>query len=335
MGFIIPGGRGYVNSGYRYYSMNLLSPIDPGGYPSGILRSLHQATGGQYEGYNYLGAGVLLLAVINLGLVLYSRGKLRPPDVRSLYPLLLCCLFLTLMALSTKVTLGSSTLIDLDGRERVSSLLAPLRATGRLFWLPYYAILTALLVAPFLLLGKSGTNLLIAGILVLQLADMSPLRRSIHTEVNRPHPTPLKSAIWSRLGSVHENLIVLPAWQCGGTASPGGEFGYRFFGFLAVSQKMRTNSYSSARYTEAARDRECTESITALTERKLSPDSAYVVTPSVAALIGRGPTGPGKCHYLDRFILCSSKSDFGLTSSVVGPEIPLQNALGNPSYRGA
>ena len=76
---------------------------------------------------------------------------------------------------------------------------------------------------------------------------------------------------------------------------------------------MRTNSYQSARYTEVARDWHCQQAIAALSEQPLSPDSAYVVTPELAARIAAGPTGPGKCHDVDRVILCSTKTDFGLS----------------------
>jgi hypothetical protein len=329
LGFIIMGGRGYASAGYRYYSMNSLAILDPYGYGSHIFPRLSMATTGQYEGYNYLGAGVLILALIVLVSALLQRRKLRWPNTRWLFPLLFCSGLLTLMALSTKVTIGGATLIDLDPRERLSVYLAPFRASGRLFWAPYYAMLTAVLAGPFLFFRKSRANLLIAGILLFQWADTSPIRQWVRSTVNAEHPTPLKSPIWSKLGSVHENLIVLPAWQCGAGASPGGSPGYRIFGMLAAAQRMRTNSYYAARYTEVAREQECTQSISAVTTAPLSSDSAYVVAPSVAALIGEGPTGLGKCHDLDRFILCSSKTDFGLSPALITPEL---RGVGNAGF---
>ncbi len=111
-----------------------------------------------------------------------------------------------------------------------------------------------------------------------------------------------------------------------------GPESYRIFGFLAVKQKMRTNSYQSARYTEVARDWHCKQAITALSEQPLSPDSAYVVTPELAARIAQGPTGPGKCHDLDRVILCSTKTDFGLSPVLMTPEARLESAIANPGF---
>jgi hypothetical protein len=80
---------------------------------------------------------------------------------------------------------------------------------------------------------------------------------------------------------------------------------------------MRTNSYYSARYTAANRDFHCRQAIAALAEAPLSPDAAYVVTPSLAAVIAKGPSGPGKCHEVDGFILCSLKLDFGPAARTV------------------
>jgi hypothetical protein len=329
LGLVIAGGRGYAGSGYRYYSMNLLAPFDPYGYGSILYRRLPHLTEGQYEGYNYLGAGMIVLTVIVSGMAFVSRGKLRSLDKRWAVPLLGSCLLLTLMAASTKVSIGSATLIDLDPGERLSAYFALLRASGRLFWAPYYTILTVSLAAVFLLFRKATANLLVACALILQLADTHPIRRWVNQTVSDQHPTPLKSPIWSKLGSLHQNLLVLPAWQCGPESSPGGRGGYRIFGVLAAEQRMRINSYYSARYTERARDRECAQTIPTMTRQPLSPNSAYVVSPAVADLIAQGPTGAGKCHDLDRFILCSSKTDFGLSPALITPE---RRAVGNEGF---
>ena len=115
LGFIIPGGRGYGGAGYRQYSMNLLAPFDPGRFGSIMLPALvPQLERGEYEGYNYLGAGILVLAFIVLVYGLRHRDKLRRLDKRWLVPLFLSCLVLTLMALTTKVQIGPGTLVDVD-----------------------------------------------------------------------------------------------------------------------------------------------------------------------------------------------------------------------------
>ena len=330
MGLIISGGKGYASGGYRDLSMNIMAPFDPRTFTSLLLPRFQSASPGQYEGYNYLGLGVLVLLAIVIVAALLHKGKLQTPDKRWLVPLALCCLLLTLLALSTKITGGAHTLIDLDPQQHFSKYFAPLRATGRLFWAPYYAILTAILVAPFFFIRKPWANGLLALLLVLQFADTRSLRQWVRMTISEDHPSPLKSPIWTQLGAQHQNLIVLPAWQCAKNASPGGPEGYRFFGFLAIADHMRINSYQSARYTGVAEDYHCDVAPAELATQPLSADSAYVVTPALAETIARGPTGPGKCHDLDNFILCSTKSDFGLSPVLMTPEQRVENAVANP-----
>ena len=331
-GLVISGGKGYSSGGYRDLSMNLLAPIDPRTWTSVSFPRIPGASAGQYEGYSYFGAGVLILAAIVAITAILHRRNLRPPDKRWLVPLGLGCLLLALLALSTKVTLGATTVVDLDPSGKLSPYFSPLRASGRLFWAPYYAILAAILAAPFLLFRKAWANLLIAAVLVLQFADTSALRHWVHTTISEDHPSPLQSPIWSQLGAQHQNLIVLPAWQCEKAASPGGPEGYRIFGFLAVEQKMRINSYQSARYTGVAQDFECSQAVAQIEQQGLAPDSAYVVMPDVAAAIAQGPTGPGKCHDLDHFVLCSAKTAFGLSPVLMTPEQRVENAVANPGF---
>lgn len=332
MGLLISGGRGYSSGGYRDLSMNLLAPIDPRGWTSLVMPRWSSASPGQYEGYNYLGSGVLALGLIVVVAFPIRRRVLPALDWRWVLPLAGCCALLTLMALSTRITLGSETLLDLDPSQRFSQYLAPLRATGRLFWLPDYVTLTAVLAAALLFFRRLWANLLLAALLVVQIADTNSLRHWVHTTVNGQHPSPLRSPVWGNLGAMHQNLIVLPAWQCVANASPGGPEGYRTFGFLAVSQKMRINSYQSARYTQAARDFHCNQSIAELSRRPLAPDSVYVVSPEVAAAIAQGPTGPGKCHDLDGFIVCSTKTDFGLSPVLMTADQRQEHAIANPGF---
>lgn len=329
-GLVITGGKGYSSGGYRDLSMNLLAPIDPRTFTSVLFHRIGSASAGQYEGYNYLGAGVLVLLAIVVALWVFRPGKLQRPDKRWLVPLALCCLLLTLLALSTKVTLGTHTLIDLDPQQHVSQYFSPLRSTGRLFWAPYYAILAAILVSPFFFLGRKWGNLLLAGLLVLQFADTQSLRDWVRTTISDEHASPLKSPIWKQLGAEHQNLIVLPAWQCAKNGSPGGPEGYRYFGFLAIEDHMRINSYQSARYTGVAQDYHCEQAPAELASQPLSPDSAYVVSPELADTIARGPSGPGKCHDVDNFILCSARTDFGLSPVLMTPQQRVEHAVANP-----
>ena len=321
VGFI-PIAGGYAGGGYREYSMNLLAPIDPGVYGALFLRSMPHFSLYQYEGYNYLGAGVLMVAVMVLPSCSRSRvWRLTAADV---IPLAVGCLVLTALAASTKVTAGSMLVADLDPHETFTNYLAVFRSSGRLFWAPYYVILTAILVTALTLWRPRKAAVLITVALVVQLADTLPLRRAVRVAVSQVHPLPFHSPQWASLGKEHANLLVFPPFQCGAD-TPGGPDGFRIFGLLAVSQHMRTNSYYASRISAASRAFHCDHAMKDLMNKPLSPDSAYVVSPSVAWSIAAGPTGPSACHTLDGFVLCSIKTDFGLGPGSP-PEVPIMYA---------
>jgi len=329
-GFIIAGGKGYASPGYRAYSLNMLALLDPQGHGSLLWKSLPRIYT-QYEGYNYFGLGAILLAVLALPRLIRKRRNYPWFKHWIVLPLLVCCVILTLLALSTKVVFGSWTLIDLDPHEKLTPYLSTLRISARLFWTAYYTLLGTILAATFSCFRRRWAVALTSVAFVLQLADTSGLRRWAHTENNETYVSPLRSPVWSRLGSVYQNLMVMPPWQCNPDSTPGARDGYRIFGFLAAAQHMRINSYFAGRYTEVNREAQCGADISALSHGPLSPDSAYVVTYMLAQQIAQGPTGPGKCHNVDQFILCSPKTDFGL-SPLVDPGELLQNPLADPGF---
>jgi hypothetical protein len=309
-GFIVSGAASYTAGGYRTYSMNLLSPFNPFRYGSLLMRPLPVFVDGQYEGYCYLGAGVMLLSLVVVLVVIPLRSKIHKLSWRSSIPLLLCCFVLVVMAFSTEVTIGSKLLVDLDPSQRLSPYLAVLRCSGRLSWAPYYVVLAAVLVVPFWVFDRRWATALVAVALAIQFTDLIPFQRWVRSGVNQIRDTPLKSEVWTRLGSSYQNLIVLPPWQCSPGDSPGGRAGFSTFGILAANQKMRINSYYSARYTAASLSFHCGEPTATLIAHFLSTASVYVVTPRVAGAFVR--SGFGNCHNLDGFVLCSAKDDLGL-----------------------
>jgi hypothetical protein len=218
------------------------------------------------------------------------------------------------MALSTQISIGSKLLVDVDPAQKLSPYLGALRSSGRLFWAPYYVLLIAVLVVPYLSLRRRWANVLLGVALVVQVADERPLVKLVHSAVNQPFESPLKSPIWFKLGSAYQNLIIMPPYQCDHEASPGGRGNDSIFGILAASQKMRVNSYNSGRFTGTNLKFHCGESVYNLIHEPLSAASVYVVTPELAMVITG--SGFGKCHYVDNFVLCSATDDFGLSPVV-------------------
>lgn len=303
-GFIIVGGdaKGYAGGGYGYYSMNLLAPIDPFDYPALLLKK-QPTFPGQYEGYNYLGLGVI---------VLLAAAVIRSPRAVGKYFLdnealfaRLVVIVSTLLALSLKMTAGQKVFFDWAPPPFIYDLLSAFRASGRLFWAAFYIILAATIGAAFIAFGKR-TALVLTVALLIQSADVRGLYNSIHAYWSQKNAHDVtKSAVWQTAARAHKHLVVIRPWQCDGNKTPGGFHGYWIFGRLAAENKMTINSFYAGRTTPKQLDFFCSEQPAQVMRDGLSADTAYVLsdeflTPSLKL---RGHY----CRRVDGFILCSTE----------------------------
>ena len=149
--------------GYRYYSMNLSAPIDPSPAGSSVMPSQRTFTHGQYEGYNYLGAGTLALVILAGFVTLTGRIELKRDDLVKWAPVAVCAVFFTVLALSTLVSMGDHALFDWDPSQRLTPYLAAFRASGRLFWLSYYLITTYAVVSAIRFLNPRDGIVILSG----------------------------------------------------------------------------------------------------------------------------------------------------------------------------
>lgn len=204
-GYFTTGG--FATGGNGYYSMNLMAPFRPTpGGPTAFLSAHPHATGGQYEGFNYLGLGVLLLLLIGL-----PRWRVYPSwsTLRTLVPLFGVCLLLALYALSPRITWGSQTLLQTPS---IPVLTEVFRASGRLFWPASYAIV---LIAIFLTVRARRVWIaaaLLSITLTIQIVDLIPLIRERITDrvVDKIYSSPLASPFWAEAAKVYRRVVVIP-----------------------------------------------------------------------------------------------------------------------------
>jgi hypothetical protein len=175
---LLSGTLGGGDRGFGFYSMNLLSPIWP--QESGLFGPdlpILDPTGGEYEGFNYLGGGGLLL--IALALVMLARGgawgaRFRP-WFRRWRGLVIVLIGLTLLALTTNIYVGKYPLLLLGARPW-DQVLGPLQSAGRAFWVVGYALLLGAIAGLERHLPRPALITALAVVLVLQWIDTGPLR---------------------------------------------------------------------------------------------------------------------------------------------------------------
>ena len=185
-GYFGRGGQ-YSAAGYDFFSANLLTWFDPMAWASflaqhgrdvaqghewsRLLPGLGQATAGQYEGFAYLGAGMLALLVLASGSAILRRpvGADWPSRRRWLW-LSGACGALALLAVSVRPTLGTHVLFELPLPAAAAQLLGLFRASGRFIW-PLTYLLMAWSIARVARL--SGAPLWLAAALLIQTYDLS------------------------------------------------------------------------------------------------------------------------------------------------------------------
>ena len=302
-GFVVLGGFQFAGDGYTNYSLNLLSPLDPGG---GALyfKSLPVISQGQrFEGYNYLGMGVILL----LGLVLARRpDTFRKPWSTSLRPLTIACIAFTLLALSVRVTFADHVLFTLPVPKFVFNLLAAFRASGRLFWPVHYLLVLAAVAGVVIAVPSAMTRrAILAAALVIQYFDLVPLRDAVATAALAPHANPLVSNDWQQAVERHRHLAILPAIQCGAEWSPGGLEAWPYFARLVARSGATLNSAYLGRISLKTKALDCWDAPPRLVHDGPRRDTAYVLDDRLAASISLLPHLSHYCRRVDGFNLCT------------------------------
>ncbi|MFN7978702.1 MAG: DUF6311 domain-containing protein [Vicinamibacterales bacterium] len=303
--FLLTGERSLAAGGLGYYSMNLLAFISPEGW-SAVLPNLPSATPGQpYEGFQYLGLGVLLIFLA--AIVMHPRG--RATRARSVVTpwLLATCLVMTAFAVSPVVTLGSRTLVNLDGAW--TAPLALFRSSGRFVWpLVYLGLTWAIVTVARALPSRAAASVLTLAV-VVQAVDLHGAHRfrrdvahdpSFHAWLN-----PFDDPRWREVAPAYAHLALVPPPQCGDTPVP-----YEAAIGLSADHGLTINAGVVARRDERARASYCEALTRQIETASLADDTLYVVTPQAAPVIAATGGDRVRCGEIDGVWICTSAAGF-------------------------
>lgn len=262
-------GDGTASGGFGLYRMNLLAPIDANGWSS-LLPNLPEASG-DYEGFNYLGAGTLLLAIC-AGIALL-RGKTNVGNaVRKLPVLLLALIGLLLFALSNEIGLGLLNLhYPLPGK--IVKLASIFRASGRMFWPVFYVIV---FVVIYLVVRGNRTRTavcLLAVALGVQVVDTHAgwvgLRQNRMMAPASEWSTPLRDPFWASAASHYANIRALPPQNQSDTWLPLANY--------AASFGLKTDVAYLGRMSSTALEQARNKTRRMLETGQYEPDSLYIL----------------------------------------------------------
>ncbi len=176
-------GQSAAGDGFGVYGMTLDAPFNPGrdGFALAFLKG-PQPPQMQFEGFQYLGMGLLVL----LGAALWLRRAASKPSADTdsglrgrmkvlKWPLIV----LTTLAVSDHIVIYSVKLLDLSFPGPVVDLLNIVRASGRLFWPVSYCLVFLALVQVYEAPQRLRNGILCTA-LILQALDLYGFSRDVH-----------------------------------------------------------------------------------------------------------------------------------------------------------
>ncbi len=186
--------------GYGYYSMNLNALINPtscGGYIWSSFQKVYPQTLGNYDGFNYLGAGIIagffLLLIFTIAWDMEKNiWKFIKRNGILLFFLVCCFSF----AISNVVTLNDKILFDIPLPQWLEKLCGIFRASSRIFYPVYYCIFISIIYGIWQFsspkLGKKKACAFLGLIVLIQVFD-------IHLCIIEKHQTMDKNASYISL----------------------------------------------------------------------------------------------------------------------------------------
>lgn len=197
--------------GFGFYSMNLLSPIVPQLSSLSFGRKYLVGVAGQYEGFNYLGAGVLFLVFIALRV-----GWRDLADAIKRKPFLTAVLIgLSLYAVSNTIYAGPYKILSIpyDRLPILDRITSTFRSSGRFFWPVGFCIVLAAVTIISQKFRKAATVSVLAASVVLQAIDVYPLVQELRANARRENKD-IDARTFARLVDASDKVIFQPGWLC-------------------------------------------------------------------------------------------------------------------------
>jgi hypothetical protein len=257
----------------------------------------------QYEGFSYLGLGMIVLGLALLFDL--ARRRFHGGIDRAGVPLAVTAVALFVFAVGSVVAIGPHVLLDAPIPGPVLGLF---RSSGRFVWVPYYALMLWIVVRTANRCGGPIAATILGAVLVVQIADFSLAHaRTARLRLTAdavPDGMRLDDSRWSGLAAGRRHLTLLPPAACGAAAGP-----YVPFVLFAAEHGLTVNTGYLARWNMRATGSYCESLDEALRAGAWSADDLYVVGDAWKEAFLRGaPTA--RCERLNGYDAC-----------VVGPAI--------------
>lgn len=261
-------------TGFGMYRMNLLALFDPSGFDAAnwsFLYSLPWVRGNNnYEGFAYLGLGLIAVLLISLPMMVGNRDKLNKLLRGHLF-IFLCLVCLTLFALSNNIGIGPWT-FSVPLTPKLLSIASILRASARMFWPVFYVIAIAGIYFLVRYYSKKIATIVLGIALVIQIIDTSGAWLEIKNKINHPGAQPVSSLsdpFWADAAKHYKKVVRVPVWN--------EQAIWEKFANYAAKNQLGTNSVFMGRVDQQKIERSNQKVNELLAQGKFEPDTLYIV----------------------------------------------------------
>lgn len=210
--------------GFGIYSANMNALLNPYRYSS--ILSAMKIDSGQYEGFSYLGLGMILLGIVALVILIvkcvpFKKNKVLWKKIRGkivankpvAIPVIIALVVFGLLALSNCVYMGSHFIVSVNFPKKVNDLFNVFRSSGRFMWVIMYFVMISSVYIVVHYLKKKWVIALLSVCLCIQIVDLSGVMLKIHkayTGVVKVDNTEVASDIWNNIPDKYTKLDYYP-----------------------------------------------------------------------------------------------------------------------------
>lgn len=276
-GFVMGAFSTGTDSGstpYGYFSMNLNALWNPSsrGYHWSLFLPAQNQTLGNYDGFNYLGLGVLLvLAAMAVDAVVHIRQRPLRRFVAPHWGLLLVSACLFVFAVSNQVTAQGRVLLTLPLPKVILDLAGMFRSSGRMFYPVWYLLLLAACVYLLRRPPVKWRTAAVCGLVLVQMADLSPALLAKATDF-RPYqamPSPMQSDFWDETAGCFGRIASL---------DEEGLYAAMDLALYAADNGMVDDDAFTARFDTAQRNAQRQENLALLTGGAAPADTLFITS---------------------------------------------------------
>ncbi|CAN5756414.1 hypothetical protein BH11MYX3_BH11MYX3_32290 [soil metagenome] len=286
--------------GFEEESANLLGWLIP--QHSGLVGDAQwiasaNGTAWQYEGYAYLGLGLLGLLALFLPRLRILRGVIRR------HPFLFAVVVgSAVFALSNHVYVGSHEILSFPIPRPLRWFASQFRSPGRFVWVPTYVLMVFLLHGALTRFTTWRGFALVALAALIQLVDATGEWSRVRGMTSGPTVAVLHQDAWRPLVHGHDEVVILPPYSC-----VVDDDAVRLDRMSMEIQMLASEWAIPINGTYSARDmRRCEAEEAEWPTLALRPDVLYVLLPPAITVAKRLAAGGAACAVFEFGRVCST-----------------------------